>query len=181
MEIWKSIEGYENYEISNLGNVKSLYNNIIRKPRIGKNGYYYITLWKNGKCKSKKNHRLVAEAFIPNPDNLPQVNHKDGNKLNNCVDNLEWCTASYNVRHAIKNGLFNTNNLFKCGKENPMHNIKIEDNPHAKCVLQYDLRGNFIKKWNSVKMPATELKINHIDACCRGERKTAGGYIWKYN
>ena len=115
MEIWKDIEGYENkYQISNLGNVKSLEtwtgDKYIKREKILKNmvygnGYYYVCLSKNGKVKKYKVNRLVAQAFIPNPENKPFTNHIDGDKLNNNVDNLEWCTQSENMKHASKMGL----------------------------------------------------------------------------
>lgn len=109
MEEWKDIKGYEGlYQISNKGRVKSLGNNKSRKEKIrdGKidnNGYKRIGLCKNGKEKKYKIHRLVAQAFLPNPDNLPVVNHKDENKLNNNVENLEWCTQEYNCNYGSRN------------------------------------------------------------------------------
>lgn len=110
-EIWKPIEGYEGlYEVSSLGRIKSLYKyhhryeNIL-KNKITKDGYYETTLVKNGKPKFIRTHRLVASAFIDNPLNKSEVNHKDGNKLNNSVDNLEWVTSSENQKHAYRTGL----------------------------------------------------------------------------
>ena len=107
LEIWKDIQEYEGlYQISNYGRVKSLrdnkgnYREKIIKSRPSKNGYIIINLSKNGKAKTFKIHRLVSIHFIPNPENKPQVNHKDGNKLNNSVSNLEWVTASENSLHA---------------------------------------------------------------------------------
>lgn len=108
-EIWKDITGYEGlYQVSNLGRVKSLYDGghkcfryLILKPSIN-NGYLYVKLTVNGKCKSKAIHRLVAEAFIPNPDNLEQINHIDENKQNNNIENLEWCTRSYNLTYGTR-------------------------------------------------------------------------------
>ena len=114
-EIWKDIKGYEGlYQVSNLGRVKSFnYMNTgkekIKTPTLQKKytmkqgGYLQTTLYKNNKSKTVLVHRLVAEAFIPNPDNLPQVNHKDYNKTNNCVENLEWCSAKYNSNHKRNN------------------------------------------------------------------------------
>ena len=108
-EVWKNIDGYEGkYQISNLGRVKSLQrwsgtkyynreqilNNYVNK----KNGYVYVYLTKNNKSKNIRLHKIVADAFIPNPNNLPQINHKDGNKQNNCFENLEWCSCSYNIK-----------------------------------------------------------------------------------
>ena len=110
MEEWKDIKGYEGiYQISNKGRVKTLGNNKTKKEKIrdGKidnRGYKRISLCKNGKDKKYSIHRLVAEAFLPNPDNLPVVNHKDENKLNNNVENLEWCTQEYNVNYSSSNG-----------------------------------------------------------------------------
>lgn len=97
MEIWKDIAGYEGYQISNHGRVKSHYKTArILKPYLNTDGYLNIDI----KKKQYKVHRLVAEAFIPNPENLPQVNHKDENKTNNNVTNLEWCTAEYNINYS---------------------------------------------------------------------------------
>ena len=104
-EIWKPAPGFEGlYEVSNYGNVKSLNYRRSGKERIidfypGTNGYRQRTLYKDGKAINMKLHRLVALAFIPNPDNLPQINHKDEDKTNNCVDNLEWCDAKYNINY----------------------------------------------------------------------------------
>ena len=118
-EIWKDIEGYEGlYQVSNMGSVKTLrrivahstgHNKILNekvlKGGIYPNGYKFVCLRKENTNKNIMIHRLVAQAFIPNPNNKPQVNHKDGNKLNNCVSNLEWCTPSENLKHAIDIGL----------------------------------------------------------------------------
>lgn len=96
-EIWKDIKGYEGlYQISNFGNVKSVKKKIIRKPSSIPKGYLRIGLFKGGKTKFFYPHRLVAEAFIPNPNNLPCINHKDNNTKNNRMENLEWCTYKYN-------------------------------------------------------------------------------------
>ena len=164
VEIWKDIKGYEGlYQVSNLGRVKSLNGyhrkEIILKLRNNLYGYLTIGLSKNNISKRYKVHRLVAETFIPNPNNYEQVNHKDGNKLNNCIDNLEWCNRSYNMKHAYDN------NLLEC-----------------RPVNQYDLKGNLIKKWKGSKYAMVELGIwnANIVNCCKGKRKSAGGYIWKY-
>lgn len=128
MEIWRDIKGYEGcYQVSNMGRVKSLSRVIVRsdgqsitvKERIlseSKNdrGYYGVRISKNGKQSTPKIHSLVANAFIPNPQNLKEVNHKDGNKKNNYVDNLEWSTRSHNIKHAFDNGLNTT-----VGENNP--------------------------------------------------------------
>ena len=169
-EIWKDVVGYEGiYQVSSLGRIKSLPKKIkmrnqftekemILKPLKTKGGYYSIHL-ANGKGNRKRCqiHRLVAKAFLSNPNNKPQVNHIDGNKKNNCVSNLEWCTAKENNTHALKTGL----------KELSYRRIP---------VLQYDLKGNFIKQWES----ETDTNIPHISDVCKGKRKSAGGYIWRY-
>lgn len=163
-EVWKTITGFPNYKVSNFGRVKSLnYNGTkqekILKPQKTKKGYLRVGLYYNNKYCMKAIHRLVALAFIPNPTNQPQVNHVDGNKENNAVKNLEWCSNKYNQIHSIKIGLRRFNK-----------------------VSQYDKNGVFLKQWEKAIDASQELKIDlsHIGQACRGERKTAGGYIWKY-
>lgn len=173
MEIWKDIKGYENlYQISNLGQVKSLRNNLILKPGLVGIGYLSVNLCKDGKHNYKKIHRLVAEHFIENIDNLPCINHKDGIKTNNNVENLEWCTSSYNNKEAYRLGLKGS--------------LKGKNNKYSESLMkqvnQYDLQNNFIKTWNSIQSIENNLGIKHtnIVKCCKGERHKAGGYIWKY-
>ena len=116
IEEWRDIKGYEGiYQVSNLGNVCSLDRVIkhypkdyfqegkVLSPALSRNGYPMVILVNHNKRKTRNVHRLVAEAFIPNPNNLPQVNHKDENKTNNCVDNLEWCTQKYNLNYGTRN------------------------------------------------------------------------------
>ena len=113
IEEWKDIPNYKGlYKISDLGNVKSLYSNKILKPSIDKYGYTRFSATKDKIQKTLRIHRLVAELFIPNPNNLLQVNHKDGNKENNCKNNLEWCTDSDNKKHAYKTGLMTPGNQY---------------------------------------------------------------------
>lgn len=101
-EIWKSIPEFEDYTVSNLGRVMNKHGRIM-KPSNHKQGYKLIGLKKDKKLYCRYVHRLVALAFIPNPDNLPQVNHKDECRNNNCVDNLEWCTSGYNINYGTRN------------------------------------------------------------------------------
>jgi hypothetical protein len=112
-EFFKDIEGYEGlYQVSNLGRVKSLIYRGIKRDKVLKagvdtQGYLSVNLYKSGKCKSKNVHRLVALAFVPNPDKKAQVNHINALKEDNCVNNIEWSTPSENIRHAINKGLMN--------------------------------------------------------------------------
>lgn len=126
MEKWKIIPEYEEYYlISNLGNVKSLYTNKVLKPSFDKFGYARFSATKNKKQKTLRIHRLVAKLFIPNPNNLPQVNHIDGDKTNNSSDNLEWCTDSENKIHAYKKGLMiGGNEHSKVRKNLPRYKLK---------------------------------------------------------
>ena len=103
MEIWKKIEGFGNYSVSNEGRVKN--DKIFLKLSYNKRGYSQVVLWNENKNKIQTIHRLVAQAFIPNPDNKPEVNHIDYNKTNNHVSNLEWATKKENEDHALQNGL----------------------------------------------------------------------------
>jgi len=105
-EAWKDIKDFESYyKVSNYGNVKSLYKNIILSNGLSDTGYYIVMLCKKGKGHTKSVHRLVAEHFIPNPENKPTVNHKDATKTNNRASNLEWMTYKENIRHSINAGL----------------------------------------------------------------------------
>lgn len=181
-EIWKEIKGYEGmFAVSNLGRVKSLarrvsnHTGFINKPeRILKpikdiKGYLRVYLSKNNKNKFTPIHRLVSFAFIPNPENKPQVNHIDGNKQNNHVENLEWCTNRENSIHAIRMGL-NDHSKYESGR------------PKRK-VNQIDIStGKIIKTFNSIADASREFKTSNIGECCRGKygRKTVCGYKWEF-
>ena len=165
MEIWHDIENYEGlYQISNKGRVKSLYNGSERilRPVIDRYGYYKIMLYNDSVRKIFSIHRLVAQAFIPNLYNKPQVNHLDENKKNNSVDNLEWATAKENSNYGSRNE-------------------KVADS-RSKPILQYSKSGDFIREWKSAAEVERVLGINNSDIiqCCKGRRKSAGGYIWRY-
>lgn len=163
--LWKSVPGYEGiYEISNTGIVRN--KNGVRKNLINYRGYAYIKLCNNGLCKRYLIHRLVAMAFIPNPDNLPEINHKDEDPLNNCVENLEWCTRIYNNNYGTRN-------------KRAGHAIS---KARRKAVCRFDKEGNFIDSFDSAFTAEIELGIirTSICECARGNRKSAGGYIWKY-
>lgn len=131
-------------------------------------GYPIIGLSKNGKLNTRTIHRLVAETFIENPNNYTVINHKDCNKKNNNVNNLEWCTQKHNVRESFKNGL----------QKAP----KGKESTSSKKVKQYDLEGNFIRIWDCTMDIQRKLGIanQYISACCLGKKETSHGYIWRY-
>ncbi len=159
-EIWKKIKDYDNYEVSNMGNVRNIETNYTLKF-ISDDGYNRVGLIKNSKSKLTGVHRIVAEAFLINDDPIYkiQVNHLDGNKLNNNVKNLEFCTPTRNTKHAIDNGL-----------------IK----PHTKRIGQYDKQGNFIKEFKSITEAQLETGFKSISQALNGIQKTGGGFIWKF-
>lgn len=174
----KSINGYEGiYVISNSGDVWSLSrpytNNTGKTKKIkplrklntffdGKNNYKMVGLSKDGKRIKYLLHRLVAKTFLRSEDGKIEVNHKDGNKLNNNIENLEWCTRVENVRHSIENGLTKTTK--------------------GKMVLQIDRKGNVVVEHKSIRSAGRSIgkEMGNIANCCRGAVKTAYGYIWKY-
>ena len=193
-EIFKEIYGYEGlYQISNLGTVKSsdrqrlgkggcirICPGKILKPKINNRGYYQIDLVdKNNICTRFLIHRLVAQAFIDNPNNYNCVNHIDCNKLNNNVNNLEWCTKEYNTSVAWKDGQIK----MPKGKNNKMYGKYGKDANKSKPIYQYDLQGNFIKKWDSQKDVERELgfRQNCISNCALGRCKSSYGYVWRLN
>ena len=137
--------------------------------------YYHVNLMKNNIPTITTVHRLVAKAFIPNPGNKPQVNHIDGNKLNNIVDNLEWCTARENAKHAYRNGL---EKIYK-GVKNYHYGKKSHK---RKKVYQYTLDNKLIRIWDCAGEVNKKMRIStgNIASCCRGQRKTTGGYKWRY-
>lgn len=178
-EIWKDIPSFVGvYQVSNLGRVKSLnyYRKgieSIRKPAINK-GYLYVSLYRNNVNKTYAVHRLVAEAFIENPENKEQVNHKDGNRKNNNVLNLEWATRSENNTHAYH----------VLGRIAPCLGMKGKDHWSSKPVMQYKKTGEFVKEWASARDVTREIGIDYrnISACClqRPRFNSAGGYLWKF-
>lgn len=182
-EVWKDIVGYEGlYQVSNLGRVKSLkrkvyagrnrmrwqYERILSNNKTNGNGYIVVSLNKESKSKNKYVHRLVAEAFLENPNNYKYINHKDQNTFNNNANNLEFCTAQYNSTYRdahIKRGLKYRNNLV-----------------NSKKVYQLDENENIIKEFPSMAEANRQLGTNHtsIYACINGKQKHAFGYKWKY-
>lgn len=182
IELWKPIPNYEEYEVSTFGRVKRLAydkpvcggsfqhcNERILSPQLRKNGYQTVMLSKKGVVKSFLIHRLVALTFIPNPDNLPQVNHKDENTSNNCVDNLEWCNQCYNSNY---------------GTSKYRISAKLKNGVLSKPVEQYCKKGMFIMEYPSAIEASRVLGLNvsGIISCCNNNPKYShcGGYQWKY-
>ena len=141
----------------------------IMKPTKNEDGYLQIKLYKNKKYTMQTIHKLVAENFIDIPK--LEVNHLNGIRDDNNVDNLEWCTHAENERYSWKT-------LGKRRKSN----LKIKKKRNTKSIIQYDEKHNYIKMWASASQAGKELKIrqNKISECCNGKRKTAGGFIWKF-
>ena len=169
-EKWKDVKDYEgHYQVSDKGRVKSLKfgKERILKPRRDGGGYLQVDLCKNGNKKWCLVHRLVAQAFIPNSNNLPQINHKNEDKTNNSVQNLEWCSSKYNNNYGTHIQRINEKNT----------NGKL-----SKPVHQYTLDGKFIKEWKSTMDVKRNLGyVNQdISACCLGKQKSAYGFVWRY-
>ena len=158
-EIWKDIEGFEGYyQVSNMGRVKSLNYHRTGKEKILKgcdNGdsYLRVMLYKDGKGKKYRVNRLVAQAFIENPDNLPEVNHKDKVRTNNCVDNLEWCTTQYNIDYSLSKAIIGINKV-------------------SGLILEFPSIAEAERQ--------TGISKGNICSCLKGNYKSAGGYVWFY-
>ena len=162
MEEWRNVVGFEGvYEVSNYGNVRRKDSKKELRGGLNTYGYKVFILSKNGIRHTGKGHRLVAEAFIPNPDNKRDVNHKDGDKANNYVDNLEWASRSENITHARRE-------LFIDYSQKP--------------VVQVTLSGEVIAIWTSASVAGRMLNIPRqmISACCQGTAPTAGNFAWRF-
>lgn len=194
-EEWRDVVGYEGlYQVSNIGRVRSLGHDTwhpgrVLKPSLdGKGNYYQVGLHKDKKIKHFQIHRLVAIAFLPNPNNLPQVNHKDECKTNNIVSNLEWCTISYNSRYGegrekmIQSRRAN-NNIDDIVRK--VKDTKKKNNSYSaeKTICQYSLNGDFIRIWASATDAERVMGIcrSGIVRCCNGVYRQARGYIWRWN
>ena len=174
IEYWKSISGYEGlYQVSNFGRIKSLVgNHKIRKTRIDNSGYKRVTLWCKQKYKNLYIHRLVALSFLPLIEGKNFVNHKDGNKLNNHVDNLEWMTYSENHTHAYRE-LHRPSHM--AGKTGVLH-------PGAKQVKKTCINTGITTYFTTLREAAKSGDFNegHISACCHNNRKSHKGFYWSF-
>jgi len=176
-EIWVVINNYPLYSISNLGNVKNNKTNLKLKIDHNKDGYCQVKLY-NPKPKTKTIHRLVALHFIENPENKREVNHKDGNKLNNCVNNLEWVTKKENKAHADTTGLWVLSENHKQALQKGLREKR------GKIVYKYDLQMNLIETYSCTREAAllNDAKQANIVNCCNGKKgyKTVKGFIYGY-
>lgn len=171
-EEWRPIVGFEGkYEVSSQGCVRSLRRGITLKPKRAGAGYHMVAL---GYGNYRYIHRLVAAAFIPNPDGKPHVNHIDGDKTNNCVDNLQWCTPSENQQHAYKTGLLDGT---VC--KNP---IRGYDHSKSRPVVMSSDKGHIQITFPSISQAAKKTGIDYstIYGVLRGKFKQAGGWRWAF-
>lgn len=200
----KEIKGYENYLIDENGNIYSKHSKRFITPCLRKDGYMLVGLYNNGYRKNFQVHRLVAETFVPNPDNLPQINHKDENKTNNNVSNLEWCSAQYNLTYGnrMKKAISKRKENDPNGDSyNKAMETRRKSNPNNECfkrtvntrtlkgcvnaekrIGQYDQKGNLINEFKSIAQAAKETNCSAgcICECAKGKKETHKGYVWRY-
>lgn len=196
-KIWKTIEGWDRYEVSTDGEIRNKKNGKMRKPVKMNNGYLGIELTRNedGKCVRKMFllHRIVAMTFLENPEGYREVNHIDEDKYNNKVENLEWCSRSHNMNHGHVGGKISrklsgmkrseeTRQKMRDSWKNRKPKQKTTPKKYKKPVLQYDLDGNFIKEYPSVYRAGLETGVNssNIYSTIRGEHRSCGGFLWRF-
>ena len=174
--MWKEIDGFNgNYEVNEFGEIRSKFpKKPIKslKPISKSHGYMKVNLQADGKIVQASVHRLVAQAFVQNPEGKTQVNHIDGNKHNNRADNLEWVTPSENILHSFK----------ALGKQSCNKDRKGKLHYSSKKVCQYALDGRFVKQWDCVSDAAREIGCNACQILnnIMGRNKTCHGYMWRY-
>lgn len=170
-DTWSKINSFPNYSVSNTGKIRNDLSGKIKSPIKGTTGYLNVDLYNGGKRTKAKIHRLVSEAFIPNPDNKPEVNHIDGDKHNNNAENLEWVTRSENIRHAFSTGLMKPSRSM-LGRKNP------NAGRHGKPIRIIETGEEF----NSITECEKAINGNnrHICDCLAGRQKTHKGYHFEY-
>lgn len=174
------IKGFERYQITDDGRVWSKKSNKWMKTRFNKDGYLRISFHKGNKVITFMIHQLVAKHFIPNPNELPIVNHKDENKTNNNVENLEWCTVAYNNTYGTRVEKMKQNTK---GQKRPITSIKMKNRiDESLPVCQYTKNGTFIAEYPSINDAARKFSVTMqaISNCCKHKSKSSCGYIWKY-
>lgn len=198
-EIWKPIEGYEGfYEVSNIGRVKSLTREVVRKngvhlsikgsimrPHILIVGKYFkrkyrvFCLSKSGKREFIYGHTLVARAFIPNPENKPCVDHINGTEYGDSVENLRWCTQKENLNFETAR---KHNSEANRGERHSRYGKFGAQNPTSKSVAQYTKEGEYVQTFGGIREAERKTGIDNrgICACCKGKHRSAGGYVWRY-
>ena len=171
-EFWKPVKGYEDkYLVSSYGRVLSLYTNSLRYAYVDSRGYHFIILCKDGKRSNKCVHRLVAKAFIPNPNNYPCVDHIDTNPSNNCVENLRWCTHKMNCANPISQQKRRENPSITSTKNNPINSIPI---------VRIGKDGDVKTYPSQSEAQRDGFRQSKVNECCRGKKHTHNGYRWMY-
>jgi hypothetical protein len=171
-EYFKNIACNPSYKVSVLGNVKNS-KGLVLAPRKQKNGYVSVQLYSHGEGRSHYIHRLVAENFIPNPARLKEINHKDGDKLNNKKENPEWCTRSHNIKEAHRTGL----------RKAPFEGLFGKDHNRSKPLIQKNIDGTIVKRRDSLmdcKRANPSYSIGNISTACNSSEGTYKGYRWEY-
>lgn len=159
---WREVKEYSNYEVNQFGEIRHKTRKKVLKPRSNNGGYQYVNFKINGKNINFAVHRIVANAFIPNPKGYTEINHKDHDRTNNCVDNLEWVDSSQNKQHAY---------------------LKDENkSSRGKAVIQRSKDGTYIKTFETISKAAKEMNcsIAAISNCCLGRTKTSQGFLWSF-
>ena len=159
---WREVKEYSNYEVNQFGEIRHKTRRKVLKPRSNNGGYQYVNFKINGKNTNFAVHRIVANAFIPNPKGYTEINHKDYDRTNNCVDNLEWVDSSQNKQHAY---------------------LKDENkSSRGKAVIQRSKDGTYIKTFETISKAAKEMNcsIAAISNCCLGRTKTSQGFLWSF-